>query len=141
MSPPDGDGPAVDSGDDPAGEPANAPRSPDAGLPALIRRMERRLVRLERRTGLDRVVLGLLAIAALGLVLRFVGLGTRVAHWDEARVLYWVSHYQETGHFAYRRIIHGPFIQLVNQLLFSLFGPSDWIARAPVALVGSLVPL
>jgi uncharacterized protein (TIGR03663 family) len=157
MSPPDGDGPAADAPDDladvPAEEPATGateesatgpaagPQSPDGDPSTVIRRTERRLVRLERRTGLDRVVLGLLAIAALGLVLRFVGLGARVAHWDEARVLYWVSHYQETGHFAYRRIIHGPFIQLVNQQLFSLFGPSDWLARAPVALVGGLVPL
>jgi uncharacterized protein (TIGR03663 family) len=56
-------------------------------------------------------------------------------------VAYWIAHTIETGDFAYRRIIHGPFVQHVNHLLFSVFGLSDIVMRAPVALIGGLLPL
>ncbi|MFB6134325.1 MAG: flippase activity-associated protein Agl23 [Halanaeroarchaeum sp.] len=77
----------------------------------------------------------------LALLARLVFLGQRVAHYDEARVGYWILHYVETGSFAYRSIIHGPFIQQVDALLFSLVGASDFVARLPVAIVGGLLPL
>ncbi len=87
------------------------------------------------------VVQAVVAVALLALLARFVLLGARTFHWDEARVGYWILHTIDTGHFAYRRIIHGPFIQHVNHLLFPLFGASDFVARAPVALIGGLLPL
>ncbi|WP_225334739.1 flippase activity-associated protein Agl23 [Halomicrobium urmianum] len=81
------------------------------------------------------------AITVFGLALRFVLLGDRIAHWDEGRVGYWIVYYQETGSFAYRRIIHGPFIQHVNRWLFPILGANDFTMRLPVAIVGGLLPL
>ena len=81
------------------------------------------------------------AVTLLALALRVVVLGTRVAHFDEGRVAYWAWHYGETGNFAYRYIIHGPFIQHVDRWLFALTGPTDFAMRLPVAVVGGLLPL
>lgn len=89
----------------------------------------------------DDVVLLVAGVTLLALIARFVLLGDRIAHWDEGRVAYWIVHYQETGSFAYRRIIHGPFIQHVNRWLFALVGANDFTMRLPVALVGGLLPL
>ena len=89
----------------------------------------------------DDVVLLVAGVTLLALVVRFVLLGDRIAHWDEGRVGYWIIHYQETGSFAYRRIIHGPFIQHVNRWLFPVVGANDFTMRLPVALVGGLLPL
>ncbi|WP_226010353.1 flippase activity-associated protein Agl23 [Halomicrobium salinisoli] len=80
------------------------------------------------------------AVTVFGLALRFVLLGDRIAHWDEGRVGYWIVYYQETGSFAYRRIIHGPFIQHVNRWLFPILGANDFTMRLPVAIVGGLLP-
>lgn len=108
--------------------------------------LQRRFDRLARAIPVplgqrDPVVLGVAAIAAFALVLRLVWLGHRAVHWDEARVAYWILRYQETGALAYRPIIHGPFVHHVTQPLFALFGPSDFLARLPVAIVGGLFPL
>lgn len=59
-------------------------------------------------------------LAAFALALRVVDLGTRVAHWDEGRVAYWVLRYLETGVWSYRPIIHGPFVQHAARLSFEL---------------------
>ncbi len=79
-------------------------------------------------------------ITVASLVVRLVGLGARPLHFDEARVGYWSLHYIDTGSFAYRPIVHGPFIQLVNSWLFRLFGPSDFLARLTPALIAGLLP-
>lgn len=82
-----------------------------------------------------------LALTALALCLRLVGLGARVAHWDEARVAYWTLRAVETGAWTYRPIIHGPLVQHLLRWLFPVLGPSDVTMRLPVALVGGLLPL
>ncbi|WP_440007206.1 flippase activity-associated protein Agl23 [Halomicrococcus sp. SG-WS-1] len=84
-------------------------------------------------------LVGLVTVFALAL--RLVGLGTRVAHQDEARVAYWIARYVETGIWSYRPIVHGPFLVHVNSVLFSLFGASDFTMRLIVALAGGLLPL
>ncbi|MFB6205188.1 MAG: flippase activity-associated protein Agl23 [Haloglomus sp.] len=89
----------------------------------------------------DRVRSAVVGLTALALVLRVADLGTRVAHWDEGRVAYWVLRYAETGDWAYRPIVHGPFVQHAARASFALLGPSDFAARLPVALVGGLLPL
>ncbi|MDS0282994.1 flippase activity-associated protein Agl23 [Haloarcula onubensis] len=81
------------------------------------------------------------AITLVALAARVVFLGSRVAHFDEGRVAYWAWHFGETGNFAYRYIIHGPFIQHVDRWLFALVGPGDFAMRLPVAVVGGLLPL
>jgi uncharacterized protein (TIGR03663 family) len=85
-------------------------------------------------------VVALAAVVAAALAVRFVGLGERVFHWDEARVGYWILQYQATGDWEYRAIVHGPFLFHVNEALFGVFGNSDAVARAPVAVVGGLLP-
>jgi uncharacterized protein (TIGR03663 family) len=92
-------------------------------------------------SGRIRLLSVVLGVTAFSLALRLVGLGGRVFHWDEARVGYWILRYGATGEFAYRPIIHGPFLPVVNDYLFALVPVSDFAARLPVALVGGLLPL
>ena len=81
------------------------------------------------------------AITLVALGLRLPALGSRVAHFDEGRVAYWALRYHETGAMSYRHIVHGPLVQYVDAALFGLFGPTDAVARLPVAIVGGLLPL
>jgi len=89
----------------------------------------------------DRVTLAVLAVALLSLVARFVGLGARPFHWDEARVGYWTLRSLAVGAYEYRPVAGGPFLYVVGRWLFSLFGAGDAVARSVVALVGGLLPL
>lgn len=90
----------------------------------------------------DRRTLGILAgVALLSLALRLFQLGDRVFHWDEGRVGYWILRYHESGQFAYRPIIHGPFIQHVDALLFHVVPATDFWARVPVAVLTASLPL
>jgi uncharacterized protein (TIGR03663 family) len=95
---------------------------------------------LRRRLNSVSLLQAILAITALALVVRLAGLGARPFHFDESRVAYWSLYYIDSGNFAYRPVTHGPFIQLVNAWLVDIFGPSDFIVRLPVALVGTLLP-
>ncbi|WP_049997554.1 flippase activity-associated protein Agl23 [Halococcus sediminicola] len=88
-----------------------------------------------------RVTLAVVAIAFFGFVARIAFLGDRIAHWDEARVAYWVLNYADTGTFEYQPIIHGPFLQQVNHLVFELVGANDFTMRLVVALLGAALPL
>lgn len=88
-----------------------------------------------------RALRALAGLSVLSLLLRVVGLGGRVFHWDEGRVGYWILRYHETGQFHYRPIIHGPFIQHVDALLFHVVPATDFWARAPVAVVTAALPL
>jgi uncharacterized protein (TIGR03663 family) len=81
------------------------------------------------------------AIAVVALAVRLAGLGTRVAHQDEARVAYWAYRYMESGVYWYRPIVHGPFLTIVNSHVFALLGASDFTMRLVVAVIGGLLPL
>lgn len=87
------------------------------------------------------IVVAVLAITAVGLLARFTLLGSRITHWDEARVAYWVDYTFETGRFAYNSHTHGPVVQHLSRYLFGIFGPSDTTIRIPVAIIGGLLPL
>jgi uncharacterized protein (TIGR03663 family) len=89
----------------------------------------------------DQTTLVVVGVTALALLARLVGLGGRVMHFDEARVAYWALRYHETGQFSYRPIVHGPFLQIVNDWMFGVLPPGDFSARLVVALVGGLLPL
>lgn len=95
---------------------------------------------LRERVESDPTLQVVAAFVALAFLLRIVALGARVAHFDEGRVAYWTLHFLRTGEFHYRYIIHGPFVQHVGRVLFGLLGPTDFAARLPVALVGTLLP-
>ncbi|MFC7096638.1 flippase activity-associated protein Agl23 [Halobaculum marinum] len=96
--------------------------------------------RLEERVG-DPTVAAVVAIVVGSLLLRTVQLGARVFHWDEGRVGYWILRFDANGEFFYRPIIHGPFLPVVNNVLFDVLGATDFSARLPVAIVGGLLPL
>jgi len=88
----------------------------------------------------DRTALSVAGLTVLAVVLRFAFLGSRVAHFDEGRVAYWIIEYSETGVQFYRPIIHGPLLHLVNGPLFGVFGATDFTMRLAPALVGGLLP-
>ncbi|WP_135824707.1 flippase activity-associated protein Agl23 [Halorussus ruber] len=89
----------------------------------------------------SRTQLVVLGVTLVALVARFVQLGHRVAHQDEARVAYWAYRFMENGAYEYRPIVHGPFLTIVDGHLFSVFGASDFTMRFIVALIGGLFPL
>jgi len=89
----------------------------------------------------DRVVVALLAITVLALAARFVSLGARPFHWDEARVGYWSLRFLDSGAYEYRPVAGGPFLYIVERYVFGLVGATDATARAVVAAVGGLSPL
>jgi uncharacterized protein (TIGR03663 family) len=89
----------------------------------------------------SRTELAVVGIALVALLARFVELGTRIAHQDEARVAYWAYRYMETGVYEYRPIVHGPFLTIVDGNLFGVFGANDFTMRMVVALLGGLLPL
>ncbi len=90
---------------------------------------------------LDRIEQAVLALAAVAVAARVVGLGARPFHWDEARVGYWTLRALENGWYEYRPVAGGPFLYVVGRWLFGLGLTSDAAARLPVALVGGLLPL
>jgi uncharacterized protein (TIGR03663 family) len=94
-----------------------------------------------RSTRGDRVVAGVVVVAAVGLVLRLVGLGSRPFHWDEARVGYWALRYLETGTFRYRPVAGGPLLYHLDRIAFDILGVSERVARLPVAIVSAALPL
>ena len=89
----------------------------------------------------DRTLLSVVGLTVVALAVRLAWLGSRVAHWDEGRVAYWIADYGETGTLFYRPIIHGPLIHLVNAPLFDLLGATDFVMRLFPALLGGLLPL
>lgn len=61
-------------------------------------------------------------------------------HFDEARVGYWTLRYGATGRFAYRPIIHGPFLPLSTRPVLDLLGPTDFAVRLVPAVLGGVLP-
>lgn len=90
------------------------------------------------RTSLVSIVV---SITVLALIARFVLLGDRVAHWDEARVGFWILDYMRTGNYSYAPVIHGPFYHHVTPIIFRKFGISDATMRFVPAFVTGLLPL
>jgi uncharacterized protein (TIGR03663 family) len=90
---------------------------------------------------IDRVVVAVAVVAVVALAARFVGLGSRPFHWDEARVGYWTLRSLDTGELAYRPVAGGPLLYVVDRLVLGAVGATDATARAAVAVVGGLSPL
>jgi len=89
----------------------------------------------------DRLSVQVAAIAVVALLGRLVLLGGRISHYDEGRVGWWTEHFLNTGQFEYRFIIHGPFVQHVNRVVFDVLGANDFTLRLIVALIGAALPL
>ena len=92
-------------------------------------------------TGRDRVVPAVVALAAVALLVRVVGLGARPFHWDEARVGYWALRSLDTGAYQYRPVAGGPLLYHLDRALFAFIGVSESTARLPVAAFGAALPL
>jgi len=92
------------------------------------------------RLGLREPRRAIALVVLVALAVRLVALDVRVAHWDEARVGYWILQTAATGWWEYRPIIHGPFVQHVTRWTFDVAGVSDFTMRLPVALIGALLP-
>jgi uncharacterized protein (TIGR03663 family) len=88
----------------------------------------------------DPTLWAVLGLTVVSLILRIVALGSRVAHWDEGRVAYWLLEYGDTGVLFYRPIVHGPLLKLVNAPLVDLLGATDFVIRLFPALVGAVLP-
>lgn len=114
--------------------------SPRDGTPDGKERADRALRSLEGLPG-DRVTWVIATVTVLALLARFVFLGQRIAHWDEARIGYWTLDFARTGRYYYRPILHGPFLQLVTARVFAVVGATDYAMRIVPALVGGLLPL
>lgn len=89
----------------------------------------------------DWTVIALLAVVAVALGLRLVGLGDRMAHFDEARVAHDALRYHKTGVWVFEPVVHGPFLPKFNDLVFGLLGPNDTSMRLVAAVAGGLAPL
>jgi uncharacterized protein (TIGR03663 family) len=125
------DAPGSDSTDAPAASDRPTPPTPDPDADRA----------LPPAFGDGRLLPAVLVVTALSLAVRLVDLGGRIMHWDEGRVAYWALRYHESGRYSYRPIVHGPFLQLVNDYVFVVLPPSDVAVRLPVAVVGGLFPL
>lgn len=93
------------------------------------------------RRRVDATAALIVAATLAALALRGYALGGRVAHWDEARVAYWILETMATGEFRYRPVIHGPLVRHATRISFEVFGLTDAAMRVPVALLGGLLPL
>ena len=86
-------------------------------------------------------VLAVVGVTLLAFAVRFVALDARPFHWSEGRVGYWALRFAETGAYEYRPVAGGPFVYVAARWAIELFGASDAVARAPVALLTALGPL
>lgn len=108
---------------------------------AVIEKRFKPIDRVLDRLGIDRPTGAVFGLVIVGVIARLFALGGRLAHFDEGRVGYWVLHFMETGEFHYRYIIHGPLLQHVNSVVFSVFGANDFTLRVIVALIGAFLPI
>ena len=77
-------------------------------------------------------------VAALSLLSRVLLLGVRAVHWDEARVGYWILRTSATGDWAYRPIIHGPFVQHTTRWVIDALGATTVTLRLVPAVLGGV---
>ena len=115
----------------PGGEaPSSAAREPVSGPVDLTPRQRLALV------------LAVVAVVAVGLLLRAPDLGLKPLHSDEGvngwfslRLYWWnIYRYQPSDY-------HGPFLYYVNLVAFWLLGPTDFSLRVGTVLFGAMVPL
>ncbi|MFB6082126.1 MAG: flippase activity-associated protein Agl23 [Halanaeroarchaeum sp.] len=87
-----------------------------------------------------RIARALLGVVLVALAMRLAWLGTRVAHWDEARHALRTLQFQQTGVYRYHPVLHGPLLFEANEVVFDLLGPTDATMRLVPALVGAALP-
>lgn len=80
---------------------------------------------------MKKVLIALLIIAA---ITRFYALTDRPMDHDESVHAYLSYVFMKSGYYEYDPAFHGPFIYLTTGFLFKLFGDSEFVARALVAI-------
>lgn len=80
----------------------------------------------------------------LGIVLRWTGLADRPFHHDESLYALY-GHYAfmepSTRFYQYQPLLHGPLLFNLYPYVYQTFGVSQWSARMPMSLLGSLLTL
>ncbi|MEJ2744459.1 MAG: TIGR03663 family protein, partial [bacterium] len=76
------------------------------------------------------------AIVIFTVFTRFYSLGYRPYDHDESLAATCSWYVYEGRGYEYNPLMHGPFIHYFDALLFHLFGPGDYVARASSALFG-----
>ncbi|MEF8855539.1 MAG: hypothetical protein V5A24_08630, partial [Haloarculaceae archaeon] len=89
----------------------------------------------------DRLTAIVLAFALLALGLRFFDLGARVAHWQEARLGWWIADYARSGAYTANPALGGSLLQVLGRFSTGVLGTTDLAIRAPVALAGGVLPV
>ena len=89
----------------------------------------------------DRLTAIVLAITVLAIGLRLFDLGGRVAHWQEARLGWWLQEYARTGVYTANPPVGGSLLQVLGRVSTGMVGMGDLGIRAPVAVAGGLLPL
>ncbi len=77
-----------------------------------------------------------------GLALRWIGLDWRPFHHDESlHGMYgkYFFDFPDQNFYRYQALLHGPFLYNMLRVVYNTLGQSNWAARAPIALVGSLL--
>ena len=90
----------------------------------------------------DAVTWGVLAIAAGAFLLRLLGLGIKAMHHDEslhATYSWYFAHAAPL--YVHDPLMHGPFQFHAMAATFKIFGESDFTARIPAAMIGTLIVL
>lgn len=95
----------------------------------------------EPLVGRDRLTAIVVGIALLAFALRVVALGDRVAHWQEARLGWWIDHYARSGVFEANPVLGGSLPRILGRLAAGVVGLGDLAIRLPNAVVGGLLPL
>ncbi len=83
--------------------------------------------------------LWLCALAVLVLLTRFWALGAKPLHHDESLFAVYSFHLRMSGDYNFDPILHGPFLENIEALLFWALGDSDAVARLWSALAGTLL--
>ena len=79
------------------------------------------------------------AILLAAFALRFWDLTKRPIHHDEGVIGWFMVGIEKSGAYTYDPDYHGPLQFHIGALLFLIFGASDWLLRAPQALVGVFI--
>lgn len=89
--------------------------------------------------------LTLLALILLaGLLFRWLDLGARPLHHDEsihAMMSFYFYDAPDQNFYKYDPVYHGPLLYNIYRFVYEVFGATDWSARFPMALLGSLALL
>jgi uncharacterized protein (TIGR03663 family) len=85
---------------------------------------------------------GIYILIVLGaLLFRWVALDARPLHHDESLHAMYGKYFYDfptAQYYKYDPMLHGPFLYTIVFLAYCSFGVTDWVARFPAALLGSL---